>query len=332
MLVSVIIPAYNAEKWIAETIASVVHQTYQDLEVIVLDDGSKDDTFARAKQLLSASNRPHVVVRQKNKGASAARNRGVQIAEGDWIQFIDADDLLEPEKIAEQAAYVAGLKTFAPKTCDVVYSDWRKLVLRNDIWTEHDVRRPVIGPDALADILSDRHFMQLGCMLVRKASITAVGGFDSSHEPIEDVGLYVKLAIQGGAFVKAPSSGPVASYRDMPRSLSKISQQKFIESCIKNAKLAERYLLNQKKPMPPLADAIVNVYYAGARHYAGDDWARFEELVADIEVHRPRFIPDGPKRIRMLSAIAGYRFAERFAALYRRGKQLQTGSLSYRKA
>lgn len=332
MLVSVIIPAYNAGKWIPETIASVVHQTYPDLEIIVIDDGSKDDTFACAHDLLSASKRPHVVVRQQNQGAAAARNRGVQIAAGDWIQFIDADDLLEPEKIAEQAACVAGLETSGLKTCDVVYSDWRKLVLKNEVWTEQDVRRPVIGSDALSDILSDQHFMQLGCMLIKKASITAVGGFDTSHEPIEDVGLCVKLAMQGRTFVKAASNGPVASYRDMPRSFSKISHQKFIESCIKNAKLAERYLASQGEPMPSLVEAIVEVYYAGARHYAGVDWARFEELVADIEAYRPRFIPKGPWRIRILSAIAGYRFAERFAALYRRGRQLQTGSLTYRKA
>lgn len=327
MLISVIIPAYNAENWIAETIASVVNQTYPDLEIILIDDGSTDDTLARAEKLLASCNRPHIVVKQENQGAAAARNRGVEIAAGDWLQFIDADDLLEPEKIARQAACIA-----ASRNCDVVYSDWRKLVLKDGAWKEHDVRRPVIVSDALADILSDRNFLQLGCLLMKKASFTAVGGFDSSHEPIEDVGLCVKIAIHGGAYVKAPSNSPVASYRDLPRSFSKLSHKKFIESCIKNAKLAERYVLSQKKPMPPVLEAIVNVYYDGARHYAGLDWERFEELVADIEAIRPRFIPERPWRIRILSSVAGYRRAERLAAFYRRGKQLPTNPMSYRKA
>jgi glycosyltransferase involved in cell wall biosynthesis len=327
MLVSVVIPAYNAEKWIAETIASVERQTYAYLEIIVIDDGSRDDTLARAQIALASSSRPHEVIKQENRGAAATRNRGVQIAAGDWIQFIDADDLLEPEKIAQQIACVAA----SPK-CDIVYSDWRKLVFKDGAWAEHDMRRPLIGPNALADVLSDRHFLQVGCMLMRKAAIVAAGGFDTSHEPIEDVGLCAKIAIDGGVYLKAPSNGPVASYRDMPRSLSKLSHKKFIESCIKNAKLAERYVLSQKTPMPRVEEAIVNVYYDGARHYAGVDWARFEELVADIEVLRPRFIPKRPWRIRVLSAIAGYRSAERLAALYRRGKQLPTNSATSRKA
>ena len=329
MLISVIIPAYNAEKWIAETIASVVQQTYPDLEIIVIDDGSRDDTLARAQNLLAASNRPHIVVKQKNQGAAAARNRGVQIAAGDWIQFLDADDLLEPEKIAQQVACVAASKT-GSKICDVVYSDWRKLVWDGGAWTEHDVRHPVIGPDALADILSDRDFLQLGCMLMKKASITAAGGFDTSHEPIEDVGLCVKIAIQGGVYVKAPSNGPVASYRDLPRSLSKLSQKKFIESCIKNGKLAERHVLSQSEPMPRVIEAIVNVYYAGARYYAGVDWVRFEEIVGDIETFRPRFRPRKPWRIRILSSLAGYRRAERLAVLYRRSKPGPVESMAYR--
>lgn len=327
MLVSVIIPAYNAEKWISETIVSVINQTHPTLEIIVIDDGSKDGTLACAERALATSHRPHIIVRQENQGAAAARNRGVQLASGDWVQFLDADDLLEPEKIARQAGCVA-----ATPRCDVVYSDWRKLVLKDGLWQEHDIRRPVINTDAVADVLSDRHFLQLGCMIIRKASIAAVGGFDSSHEPIEDVGLCVKIAIQGGTFVKAGSNRPIASYRDLPRSFSKLSHTKFIESCIRNAKLAERYVLSQDKEMPRVVDAIVNVYYDGARHYAGVDWPRFEELVTNIEALRPRFIPRRPWRLRLLSLIAGYRGAERLAVLYRRSKQLPTDLMAYRKA
>ena len=72
--------------------------------------------------------------------------------------------------------------------------------------------------------------------------------------------------------------------------------------------------------MPRVIEAIVNVYYTGARYYAGVDWVRFEEIVGDIETFRPRFRPRKPWRIRILSSLAGYRRAERLAVLYRRSK------------
>jgi glycosyltransferase involved in cell wall biosynthesis len=98
-LVSIIIPAYNAEKWICECIESALSQTWRWKEIIVIDDGSKDNTLERAKSLSSEI----VVVRsQENCGASAARNHGLSIAQGSYIQYLDADDLLSPEKIEWQ--------------------------------------------------------------------------------------------------------------------------------------------------------------------------------------------------------------------------------------
>src|SRR5262245_47598496 len=93
-LVSVVIPAYNAAEWIAETIESVLHQTYNDLEVIVVNDGSIDRTVEIAKDILRQGRFSYLIVDQENSGPSAARNRGWRTAHGAWIQFLDADDLL----------------------------------------------------------------------------------------------------------------------------------------------------------------------------------------------------------------------------------------------
>ena len=98
-LVSVLVPAYNAEPWIAETLVSVEAQTYANIETVVVDDGSADGTLAVAK----AFEGPHVkVLAQSNAGASAARNRALAEAQGDLVQYLDADDLLAPDKIARQ--------------------------------------------------------------------------------------------------------------------------------------------------------------------------------------------------------------------------------------
>jgi glycosyltransferase involved in cell wall biosynthesis len=104
-LVSILIPAYNAEKWIAETIQSAVAQTWQHKEIIVLDDGSRDQTKAIAERFASQGVK---VVSTENQGSSGARNALLRLCQGDYIQWLDADDLLSPSKIASQMAAFAG--------------------------------------------------------------------------------------------------------------------------------------------------------------------------------------------------------------------------------
>ncbi len=106
-LVSILIPAYNAQEWIGETIQSALAQTWPRKEIIVVDDGSKDETFAVARRFESVNVK---VVTKPNAGAAAARNTALSLSQGDYIQWLDADDLLSPNKIecqmlaAEQAA------------------------------------------------------------------------------------------------------------------------------------------------------------------------------------------------------------------------------------
>lgn len=97
--VSILIPAYNAEMWIGETITSALSQTWPDCEIIVVDDGSSDKTFEVANRFQSKILK---VIRQENMGASAARNKALTLAQGDYIQWLDADDLLAPDKISQQ--------------------------------------------------------------------------------------------------------------------------------------------------------------------------------------------------------------------------------------
>lgn len=102
--VSVLIPAYNAAAYIEQTLDSVLAQTWPHLEVIVVDDGSRDDTLAKAQRYASTTVQ---VVSQANAGASAARNRAFALATGDYIQYLDADDLLHPDKVKAQLECLA---------------------------------------------------------------------------------------------------------------------------------------------------------------------------------------------------------------------------------
>ena len=99
MRVSILIPAYNAERWIADTIRSALAQTWPSTEIIVVDDGSRDGTLAVARTFQSPSVQ---VITQPNMGAAAARNRALELAQGAYVQWLDADDLIAPDKVANQ--------------------------------------------------------------------------------------------------------------------------------------------------------------------------------------------------------------------------------------
>jgi glycosyltransferase involved in cell wall biosynthesis len=100
-LVSILIPAYNAEAWIADTLQSAVGQTWPRKEIIVVDDGSRDRTAEVARRFAS---KEVVVVSTENHGAAATRNHALRLSQGDYIQWLDADDLLAPDKIERQLA------------------------------------------------------------------------------------------------------------------------------------------------------------------------------------------------------------------------------------
>src|SRR5438067_12061163 len=105
-LVSILIPAYNAELWIAETIRSALAQNWPRKEIIIVDDGSTDQTLSIARQFASKT---VSVIAQKNQGAAAARNKAFQLCQADYIHWLDADDLLSPDKVGQAGGGSAGV-------------------------------------------------------------------------------------------------------------------------------------------------------------------------------------------------------------------------------
>lgn len=155
--VSILIPAYNAEKWIADTISSAVAQTWPAKEIIVVDDGSTDQTLETAKRFETAGVK---VFTQKNQGAAAARNQAFSLSTGDYIQWLDADDLLSPDKIALQ---LNALRTNdGPRT--LLSSSWGQFMYRPS--------RARFNPSALWCDLSPTEFL-LRKMLYKASMQTA---------------------------------------------------------------------------------------------------------------------------------------------------------------
>ena len=143
-LVSVLIPAYNAEPYVAETVRSAVEQTWARKEIIVVDDGSRDGTYEVLKRLQS---RDVKVVAQENAGAPAARNLALSLAQGDYIQWLDADDLLHPEKVRLQMEDAD--RGLTART--LLTGAWGKFFLRKD--------RAQFRPDSLWRDMSARDWM-----------------------------------------------------------------------------------------------------------------------------------------------------------------------------
>lgn len=101
-LVSIVMPAYNCEKYVVEAINSILAQTYRNWELLVLDDGSKDNTLRIIKEFSQKDSRIKALPNGKNMGVSATRNRGIELASGEWIAFLDSDDMWKPEKLEKQ--------------------------------------------------------------------------------------------------------------------------------------------------------------------------------------------------------------------------------------
>ena len=105
-LVSIVMPSYNSERFIAESIKSVQSQTYGDWELLVVDDCSADGTVAVVEAMAKEDRRIHVFSNERNSGAACSRNRALREAKGDWVAFLDSDDLWDPEKLERQLAFM----------------------------------------------------------------------------------------------------------------------------------------------------------------------------------------------------------------------------------
>jgi O-antigen/teichoic acid export membrane protein/glycosyltransferase involved in cell wall biosynthesis len=172
-LVSILIPAYNAQNWIAATIRSALAQTWPRTEIIVVDDGSKDNTLAIARKFESQGVQ---VVAQKNQGASAARNKAYSLCQGEYIQWLDADDLLAPDKIATQMEFV--MKGLSPRTLlsatwgYFMYRPYRAHFIPTALWCD-------LSPyQWLLRKMARNVFMQTGAWLVSRELTEVAGPWD----------------------------------------------------------------------------------------------------------------------------------------------------------
>ncbi len=207
-LVSIVIPAYNAAQTIKTTVRSVFDQTVQDFEILIVDDGSKDKTIGVAESIGDSRIK---VISQVNGGASSARNRGIKEAKGEYVAFLDADDLWMPNKLESQLAVFSNDKDVSAVQCGVYY-------VNNDLEVL-SVRPCFKSKDVLLETLLFQNLPGLmSTLIVKREVFEKIGFLDTKLVILEDW----ELAIRLSRFCNFKNvEEPLALYRQFPGNRSK---------------------------------------------------------------------------------------------------------------
>lgn len=189
-LVSVVIPAYNSEGTLTRALESVLRQDYRPLDVIVVDDASRDGTRRVAESHTGQGVR--VIGHDRNQGVSGARNTGIGVAAGELIAFLDADDEWLAGKLGLQVAELLDNPGLSLVACDAVQVD-ADGVVAGSVYPD---RPPATGPDAWRVLLA-YNFIATPCVVTRRRDLLELGGFDRTLPIGEDQDMWIRLALRG---------------------------------------------------------------------------------------------------------------------------------------
>ena len=306
-LVSIVISAYNAEKYLAKTLDSVLKQSWKDLEIIVVNDGSTDDTLT----ILQSYGHQIKVITQENKGQDAALNEGFRQSKGAYIKFMDSDDLINPEMIKKQVEVLNGTDQH------VAYGEWARFYNNQPElapFTKLDYWRDMEPLDFLTS-RPDGVMLQCGIMLVPRALIERAGLWDERLILFNDTEFFnrVLLLSKGVRF----SEGAKLYYRSAQSgSISAQVSRRFFESTFLATNLIATQLLaveDSYRIRNLISNTFLNQYY---RMYPN-----FPDLILahekKIQFYGPGTVkPDGGTVFKIIKSISGWKIASRIQAFF----------------
>lgn len=283
--VSVIIPAYNAMNYLPATLESLLNQTFEDFEAIVVNDGSSDETEEWVSQIES----PKVkLISQQNKGLAGARNTGIAHAQGDYIAFLDADDLWEPTKLTKQVAVLE-----ENPEVGLVYT-WVALIDEQGKFTGRIFENNAEGN--VWNQLTERNIIECGSVaVVRRSYLEEVGGFDCELQSfVEDWDMWLRIASR---YPFKVVKEPLVYYRQISTSASRNWQamersfQMVIEKAFDSAPSNLLYLKNRSYGAANLCLAwkslqSVSRDYKQAKHFQQQAVAYYPKLRFSKEYFR----------------------------------------------
>jgi glycosyltransferase involved in cell wall biosynthesis len=273
-LVSVIIPVFNASKFVRDAVLSALEQSYSPLEVIVVDDGSTDDSAAVVSAIVDARLR---YVHQPNQGQSVAINHGVSLAQGEFIKLLDADDWINPEHIACQVAALDG-RADCVASCRWGYflEDFRCPFVRDEV-TGRNYQGPL---EWIVDSLTRAEGMMGGPIwLIPRSVWDAAGGYDCRLSLNNDFHFSIAMLLisKGVCFAE----GAVYSYRKgVPGALSASYSRKAMESALLTTQLGTALLLEREN-----SDRIRRIAADRFQSWLLQFYPQFPDLVALAEQH-----------------------------------------------
>jgi len=195
-MISIIMVAYNAEKFLKPAIESVINQSISDWELLVVIDPSQDNTIKIAREF-ERDKKVNVIVNEKRLGISTSRNIGIKNSKGDYICFLDSDDIYENDKLEKQIDFMN------KHDVAMIYTDYTEI---NENGKELE---KVISDDFDIELLKDHNFIPCGSVMIRKSIVERVGGFDSAIKMAEDYDLWLRIALTGYKIERLP----IFSYR-----------------------------------------------------------------------------------------------------------------------
>ncbi len=304
VLVSILIPCFNAERWIAQAIESASSQTWPEKEIIVVDDGSTDRSL---KVIRRYENRVRWET-GRNRGGNPTRNRLLQLARGEWLQYLDADDYLLPDKIERQLDFLA-----AHPDTDIVFGP-----VTMEHFDEKDSRRELLPIPEPRDpwILLARWFLpQTGAVLWRKQAIVDVGGWKEDQPCCQEHELYLRLLIAGKRFAYCEHNGAV--YRHWGEtSLWRTNVPEVHRQRLEIKQRLEDFLRERNELTRVHLHAINQGRFEIARSAWQYDPEFATEIMATVRQLQPDFVPSGkaaPRRYQSVYRLFGFRAAEKLA-------------------
>jgi glycosyltransferase involved in cell wall biosynthesis len=319
-LVSILIPCYNAEKWVGQAIESALGQTWPNKEMIVVDDGSID----RSLEVIRGFGDKIKWETGPNRGGNVARNRLLELSQGEWIQYLDADDYLRPEKIADQ------LRDTTTNSADIIYSRLIQESLIND-QISHDVALAPPSQDPWC-LLVQWELPQTGAVLMRRHALEEVGGWKIDQPCCQEHELYLRLLCAGKSFRYSSAYGAV--YRQWPKgSVSRRNTPEVLRQRLEITRRAEEFLRNESELTPERLskDRFATINQAKlevARSLWKYDRAFALSIVNEIRQCEPGFRPGAVgSRVsygwayRMIYRFLGFDAAEKLARLARKKTQ-----------
>ncbi|MEQ8744313.1 glycosyltransferase family A protein [Parasphingorhabdus sp.] len=306
MSVSVIIPCYNARRWIGEAIESCLAQTQPPDEIIVVDDGSNDGSG----EVVTAFGDKVRYVRQANAGGCSARNAGFALSTGTFVQFLDADDFLLPTKLQHHCSVLETTGAAA------VYGDWRHQFHEPDgrVWLEEP---KVSGrPTDVLEALIGGWWVSPAALMFRREIVEAIGGWDEGLPAAQDRDFFQRVAMATDEIVYAP--GCEAIYRRYGAvTVSTGNAKRYALSHLQVSEKAETLLTEAERLTPAYKNALAQSYFLLSRNIASFDESRARSVERHARDLDPDFRPSAGAIYLACYRLLGFIGAERVARLKR---------------